>query len=244
VEFFNARSPCCTFVVHSIGLISQMSFRVGMCWRIGLLFLLLGWQLHPTSSWISAIQTKHLSLIKVNGSPGGSSSASRPTAARHTRISTGHPGGSKVTPITGTNKKNGATAVQDTLRKTWKTGDTLVNTQSSNRAKQFRRDPWWMREDEKNNPRILSSYRPWWACEYKGVDSSWSIDDLRETARARGSSAEGTRPELLTRLQALERLYDLSDKNFRPPQFTAASGSIASCYPEVYDNIKSCPGGL
>lgn len=39
----------------------------------------------------------------------------------------------------------------------WKSGKLFTRTPKSRRI-----DPWWMRDEEKNNPRMLPLYRPWW----------------------------------------------------------------------------------
>lgn len=50
----------------------------------------------------------------------------------------------------------------DNMRKQWKSGYTLVNDKDRSNSRRLRNDPWWMREEEKNNPRILPEYKPSW----------------------------------------------------------------------------------
>ena len=45
------------------------------------------------------------------------------------------------------------------MRNKWKSGYVLVNDRKNDR---LRNDPWWMREEEKNNPRMLPEYKPFW----------------------------------------------------------------------------------
>ena len=45
------------------------------------------------------------------------------------------------------------------MRNKWKSGYVIVNDRKNDR---LRNDPWWMREEEKNNPRMLPEYMPFW----------------------------------------------------------------------------------
>ena len=50
------------------------------------------------------------------------------------------------------------------MRSTWKSGYNLVNDRGNGRSnnRRLRNDPWWMQEEEKNNPRMLPEYKPTW----------------------------------------------------------------------------------
>lgn len=48
---------------------------------------------------------------------------------------------------------------KDSMRNKWKSGYVIVNDRKNDR---LRNDPWWMREEEKNNPRMLPEYKPFW----------------------------------------------------------------------------------
>jgi hypothetical protein len=129
--------------------------------------------------------------------------------------------------------------IQDSLRQTWKTGETLVRTQPNQARKSRRNDPWWMRDEERLNPAILPAYRPWWAMNYQPVESGMKLNELREIARARGIRADGSKNDLLHRLQQQERLNNLQDSNFRAPEFSDTILSVSdSCYPESYEGAR------
>jgi hypothetical protein len=125
---------------------------------------------------------------------------------------------------------------EDSLRQSWKTGETLVRTQPNKARNSRRNDPWWMRDDESNNPAILPSYRPWWAIKYQPVEIGMKLNELRDIARGRGFSTEGSKNDLLQGLQQQEHLYSLLDSNFRAPEFSDTILSVSeSCYPESYE---------
>lgn len=153
-----------------------------------------------------------------------------------------HDSGAKSKPssVTGS-KTSSVNVVEDTLRRTWKSGDTLVKTQPDARRRNNirRNDPWWMRDEEKNNPRILPAYRPWWTNEHREVDSNWQLPELKEVARARGIKVDGSKDDLVRSLKDLENRFDLHDRNFRAPVFVpfADEGATAAlCYPAAYEN--------
>ena len=51
---------------------------------------------------------------------------------------------------------------RDSARNTWKSGYVLVNDRGNRGNRRLRNDPWWMQEEEKNNPRMLPEYNPVW----------------------------------------------------------------------------------
>lgn len=98
-----------------------------------------------------------------------------------------------------------------------------------------RNDPWWMKDDEKDNPGLIEPYRPWWIYNVF-VNSTWEISELENEARRRGLSALGQKEELIRRLNTSSMLHRLTDDNFRAPIFVPVSAKdINECYPDLYE---------
>ena len=115
----------------------------------------------------------------------------------------------------------------------WKSGQVFKGQQPRSR----RNDPWWMREEEKTNPRVLPIYKPWWL-DNIFVDDSWKVADLRKEAARRGMTGTSAmkKDELVQVLRESSEAYDLSNKAFKPPVFIKAKvEELPSCYPEVYE---------
>jgi hypothetical protein len=131
------------------------------------------------------------------------------------------------------------------LVKDWRSGNDVFKggekQQQQQPGRSRRNDPWWMREDEKTNPRVLPVYKPWWL-EKVPVDDSWKVADLRKEAERRGmeSAAGMKKAEILSALQSSTAAYDLSDSGFRAPTFRAHTpGELPSCWPDVYEGGKA-----
>lgn len=120
----------------------------------------------------------------------------------------------------------------DKLVRDWKSGSTFRQPRSR------RNDPWWMREEEKTNPRILPIYKPWWLDNVL-VNNSWKVADLRKEAARRGMEQDISKmkkAELIELLSKSSMEYDLSDRGFRAPVFQKFQQSeLPPCYPEVYE---------
>lgn len=115
----------------------------------------------------------------------------------------------------------------------WKSGKVFGQNGERRRRNN---DPWWMREEEKNNPRIISQYKPWWMDRNPLVDRTWKVAELREEATRRNLDTSGSKSELIDKLVASSRMYDLSDSNFRVPTFVSSEEKAPSkCYPEHYE---------
>ena len=129
--------------------------------------------------------------------------------------------------------------MEDTLRKTWRTGTTMINTQIQKKPTARRNDPWWMRDEEKNNPRMLPIYRPWWDLGKLASDQRKTIKELQTIAKALGLGISGSKKELTDRIKNLENLYSMDDSNFRSPTYIpwSASNELTqeSCYPDAYE---------
>ena len=138
-----------------------------------------------------------------------------------------HPGGDKPR-----YRKESAGGGDDKLTRDWKSGTALRQPRSR------RNDPWWMREEEKTNPRILPIYKPWWLDNVL-VDDTWKVADLKKEAARRGLEGETSglkKPELVAALRKSSMDFDLSDKGFRDPVFRKAEPSaLPTCYPEIYE---------
>lgn len=131
-------------------------------------------------------------------------------------------------------KRNDVSSAQ----RTWRSGDALVpKNLPENPNGRRRNDPWWMRDDEKNNPRILPRHNPWWCEHYKNVDLSWKVAELKAEAVRRGITAKGIKSDIIAQLQEQERRYSMSDENFTPAVFIAKSEKeLNKCYPDVYES--------
>jgi len=131
------------------------------------------------------------------------------------------------------------------LVKDWRSGNDVFKGDKQQQQQQQpgrsrRNDPWWMREDEKTNPRVLPAYKPWWL-EKVSVDDSWKVAELRKEAERRGmeTAAGMKKAEILSALQESSATYDLSDNGFRAPFFKAhLPGELPSCWPDVYEGGK------
>lgn len=130
--------------------------------------------------------------------------------------------------------------VISSMKKAWESGNTFVDLSNrptgAKKSSWLRNEPWWMREDESRNPRLLSKYQPWWSKKFKAADPSLTFSQLKTEANFRGLSTQGTKSELLERLQVEEKIYSLSDDNFVAPTFAIESElGVGACYPEVYE---------
>jgi hypothetical protein len=101
-----------------------------------------------------------------------------------------------------------------------------------------------MREEEKNNPRMLPDYKPWWATgEAKHVDASWKVADLRAEAAKRNLNlnAKLKKDELIEILNENLKKYDLSDGGFRSPFFIKIEDEdgMPPCYPDIYEDAET-----
>jgi len=102
-------------------------------------------------------------------------------------------------------------------------------------------DPWWMREDEEGNPRMLPPYTPWWSDKVEIVDEKWKVNDLKREALRRGLShlSKVNKTQLINEINRQTSLYDLSDSNMKTPTFRAHSlESLPPCYPQSYSAVK------
>eukprot|EP01035_Chromulina_nebulosa_P023082 gene23082-29908_t len=129
---------------------------------------------------------------------------------------------------------------RDSARNTWKSGYVLVNDRGNRGNRRLRNDPWWMQEEEKNNPRMLPEYNPVWK-SISGTDfedSSVLKEVLVNEAKLRGLSTSGKKAELLERLREYASRHSLSDDNFRAPQYSSTNAlTLPTCYPEVYEGF-------
>ena len=116
-----------------------------------------------------------------------------------------------------------------------------------------------MSDEERNNPRILPVYKPWWLSSNVLVDSSWKVDDLRKEAIRRmnengkvGAVAgrggynkkdikEMGKAELIDFLVSLTRAHELSSNGYTTIVFDESQETNWSerpqppCYPQVYE---------
>ena len=125
--------------------------------------------------------------------------------------------------------------------KAWQTGRIFNN----NPAPRRRNDPWWMREEEKNNPKLLAEYRPWWLDSNPIVDDSWKVNDLKAEANRRGIGGINglKKAELIQLLLVSSQASSLTDDNFTNPSYYKSDKPKPSCYPDIYepnyDQIRS-----
>jgi hypothetical protein len=132
--------------------------------------------------------------------------------------------------------------------KEWKSGEVFKS-----RPRGRKNDPWWMREEEKGNPRILPAYQPWWfpsgeeatAPAADGVvttgnvwvDDSWKLVDLKNEALRRGLKPAAKKDLLIAQLLESSRLHDLSDSGFVDAKVSPTSPFEVNigCFPEIYE---------
>ena len=84
------------------------------------------------------------------------------------------------------------------LGEKWQSGRMFNDRRGGRGGRGGRRrsDPWWMREEEGNNPRILEPYQPWWL-RNGGIhidQSSLKVADLREELLLRGTCIDPKNP--------------------------------------------------
>lgn len=115
-------------------------------------------------------------------------------------------------------------------------GNTGKAGSSDRRGMRRGNDPWWMREDEETNPRMLPAYKPWWAGDVTLMTEKLKLPELKEEASRRNIDMTGKRSELIERINAVALIYDLSDRNMKKPTFTDNSSvAFPKCYPQSYD---------
>lgn len=140
----------------------------------------------------------------------------------------------KSCPTTHSSSTNGEKGPDD---KKWRSGQIFNKVRDGNRERSGA-EPWWMRDDEKNNPRVLPEYVPWWLESNPIVDTKWKLDDLKAEAVRRGLSSKGKKEQLLHILKESSVVHDLSDAGYVQPLYYSdeKSNHIPSCYPEVYED--------
>ena len=118
--------------------------------------------------------------------------------------------------------------------KVWQTGKIFNN----NLAPRRRNDPWWMRDEEKNNPKLLPEYKPWWLDSNQLVDESWKVNDLKAEANRRGiAEINGLKKaELIQLLLVSTQANSLTDDNFTNPSYYKSDKVKPTCYPDVYES--------
>lgn len=132
---------------------------------------------------------------------------------------------------------------KDGAVKVWQSGYILADKrkENNNNSGRFRSDPWWMRDEEKNNPRIKPLYKPWWRTNIQqsnnNINNSWKVNDLRQEMLKRGFKADGLlKADLIQKLNESNKLYSLLDDNYTLPVFIPIpKHEINQCYPEVYE---------
>lgn len=75
-------------------------------------------------------------------------------------------------------------------------------------------NPWWMHANEKNNPKNLNHYSPWWRNAKRAKYNLLSYDDLQVECRKRGSKINGSRKSLIAHLRLLDSTYDMTDNGY------------------------------
>lgn len=122
--------------------------------------------------------------------------------------------------------------------KEWKSGYIFNNNSKNGPPRRMRNDPWWMRDEEKNNPRMLPEYKPWWVDTNTIVNDTWKVADLRKEAERRGIDPLGKKNELIERLVESSKTYSLTDDNFFNPIFTESNNDkliSRNCFPQTYN---------
>ena len=131
-------------------------------------------------------------------------------------------------------KPSEETPIAKDLEQKWQSGAVF----RKNNGRGRNNDPWWMSEDENNNPRILAKYTPWWATKNVLVNNSWKLVDLRKEAARRNMPQTGKKQELIDQLRRSSMTFTLSDEGFISPKYSdEISDAFPKCYPEAYEEI-------
>ena len=153
-------------------------------------------------------------------------------------ISLSSPQSSRSHRIQSTSLQNSKYSTPDKDSKTWQTGKVFTKNNSANRRGE-RKDAWWMREEEANNPRILPKYNPKWLGSAV-VDKTWKLADLKSEAMKRGLKSTGKKEELIERINTSRPSVTanlLSDEFFTAPRYIPVlKEDKASCYPDIYES--------
>lgn len=72
-------------------------------------------------------------------------------------------------------------------------------------------DPWWLSPKERNNPRILAPYNPWWRTS--SIRKYTTSNQARNECIRRGINISQTQ-NLTGILKLLDAQYDMSDKGY------------------------------
>lgn len=134
------------------------------------------------------------------------------------------------------NKGSGKTVARDidTVRKS---GEIFLRKSAGRRPL-----PWWMKDSERNHPRMLPQYKPWWLNPQNPiVNPSWTVPELRAEATRRGAHcSHWNKQQLLDWLTESSADYNLSEMNFKGPTFTNDDVTVTDkCYPEVYSQTNA-----
>lgn len=155
-----------------------------------------------------------------------------PVSKKNTKVRTGR-------------KIDTQTVAVPSVQQAWQSGYAFSKELKPKKAGGWlRNEPWWMREEENRNPRLLPIYKPWWSKKHVRVTGALTLAELKAHAEERGLAKSGKKSEVLAALQQQEAMYDLSDDNFIPPVFVSSSEQhLGACYPVVYEkNLVIHPG--
>jgi hypothetical protein len=130
----------------------------------------------------------------------------------------------------GGKRQNSRIQENDKGGRSWQSGKIFRD-----RPQRRRNDPWWMRDEEENNPRILPRYQPWWIGKVVDVDDSWKLPELKEEAKRRGLSAKGKKSELIAAINESSAILSMGDDGMVEGTFVDCKATNLSCYPVNYE---------
>lgn len=131
-------------------------------------------------------------------------------------------------------------SVEKQLEESWKSGQKVFIDSNRQQNARKSKEPWWLSDQEKNNPFILPKYTAWWLEKNFEVDESWKVSDLQTEAKRRGLVVRGLKKaELIQIINLSYRRYSLTDDNFTTPRYVPVNSNAYRCYPEVYEKETS-----
>ena len=210
-------------MMRSVSSRSFISYLTCLLWSIWFLQSTHAWMLSSSISRVSDVLATTTSSIHGNN---GVVRHSIQTSSLHRKV--------QLTRIYSTSPSSKPSNRNDTFKHNWESGKVFTEGRRRSRERSL---PWWMSDEERNHPRILPHYKPWWLEHNCEVNDSWKVADLRLEAERRGLSTSGLKKDLIERINISFQQYSISDENFTTPNIIPASADdyVYPCYPQAYE---------